>query len=1366
MGTNGDFESVDDKTEGDPADVASFQNITVGKFQLSQLICPKSRYKGYAPPLPPCKERVVVQELLDEVKQRDPKGPQIPNSDSRMAYSPFDEINHIDFELSNFTVYLPETTVHHSCEMRGLQHLTTKIGHSNFLFDGILSVGDVRRYVQGVPFKKCPIGNYGEEFHTVESEIWIQSDHNSRSEIYYRLRTPSNEYARFHEGFLWLADLAKHFVDFCQASEHAVSIHDFRTDFSAWMKQKHDQSSQFQAWYRQYDSDDFRRAVAVNISFLFKESVGVNDELRSLPIFRELLELDAIPEHRIEETKTIVTPYVYECFKELKFGHHLEAVDPLGISVSRPQFTVPLKSWQAPAAGMEPDSDQEAIRRRKIVKSIKAGDVLSVTKDGKGSVWKDEVSRWKAVDHCWYTYVQRVHEKDGKRSFDAIWLYKPSDTSCAKMKYPFPNELFLSDNCTCRNQRITEEEVLDVVEVIWHGHPSLSNQTLFIRQTYLENQMFVTLKDSHKRCEHLEAAKETLSPGNVQRYKIGETVLAPCPRKSKYGLEVYEVAGYVTDASKPRGILRQLKRRHEVDATGRPNELVYTDKTDNIPINKIERTCLVRFYSESEIATRSIPAPYNRDGTGNAFYITTRLVEVDGVCVLKPIKDDLYLPKSLLQGFDPSKPPPRKVLRGMDLYCGGGNFGRGLEEGEAVHMEWAADINKTAIHTYHANLKDRNATKLFYGSVDDMLKQAMLGNPLKSRLIPLPGEVDFISAGSPCQGFSALNSDRNNEKGLKNQSLVASVAAYIDYYRPSYGILENVMNMAQKGRGRDEDVLSQLICSIVGMGYQLSLFVLDAWSCGSPQSRTRLFVSFAAPGLEPLQHPGLSHSHPPNVTSRGLGMQANGEPFGQRMHGLTPFKYVTASEATRDLPKIGDGCTYQCTRQPDHVMFSGVSTTTRLQIEAIPILPRGMNFAKAWKEGRGVMTVSQRELFQEHSRSGKIRENQKRESKAWGRVDPRGLFSTVVVAVAVNDSRMGTTIHWEENRYLTVMEARRAQGFPDNEVLVGTSANAQKLMGNSVARTVSLPLGLSLREAWLKNRPDIESEFTPLSARAKESRPAVVISREIRRPIAASKARRSHQLVDSPASFASETHISTKPIPSSSVIIDVSNTKFIAPNKARRSRPIQDSSRPSTLGPNKITKAPLILTESRKGPSIQPRPGATKNTPQTRLEVPDSLESSADEAYISEETINKFMGSLALRNSTNRDETPSSRNNTESDSNRDGKPKSLKRRHGVLQESRILSPEKLYKQPRVSGISSPSSRPMNRSASSSCLVILPAGRPKDQALNASALSNKLQEVKKSRTSGQLGSGKDSDSKKATSISLSSLASAELVNRFK
>lgn len=79
------------------------------------------------------------------------------------------------------------------------------------------------------------------------------------------------------------------------------------------------------------------------------------------------------------------------------------------------------------------------------------------------------------------------------------------------------------------------------------------------------------------------------------------------------------------------------------------------------------------------------------------------------------------------------------------------------------------------LQTYAVNLADPTRTKLFYGSVDDLLKTALQGNPLNSELIPLPGDVDCLSAGSPCQGFSQLNAARNNEKGLKNQSLVASV---------------------------------------------------------------------------------------------------------------------------------------------------------------------------------------------------------------------------------------------------------------------------------------------------------------------------------------------------------------------------------------------------------------------------------------------------------------------------------------------------------------------------------------------------------------------------------------------------------------
>ena len=78
----------------------------------------------------------------------------------------------------------------------------------------------------------------------------------------------------------------------------------------------------------------------------------------------------------------------------------------------------------------------------------------------------------------------------------------------------------------------------------------------------------------------------------------------------------------------------------------------------------------------------------------------------------------------------------------------------------------------------------------------------MQGDPTKSRLIPPPGDVNFVSAGSPCQGFSNLNNNRSREAGLKNQSLVASGGANVDFYRPKYSLLESVLTMAQKDKGR------------------------------------------------------------------------------------------------------------------------------------------------------------------------------------------------------------------------------------------------------------------------------------------------------------------------------------------------------------------------------------------------------------------------------------------------------------------------------------------------------------------------------------------------------------------------------------
>jgi DNA (cytosine-5)-methyltransferase 1 len=50
---------------------------------------------------------------------------------------------------------------------------------------------------------------------------------------------------------------------------------------------------------------------------------------------------------------------------------------------------------------------------------------------------------------------------------------------------------------------------------------------------------------------------------------------------------------------------------------------------------------------------------------------------------------------------------------------------------------------------------------------------------------------------------------------------------------------------------------------------------------------------------------------------------------------------------------------------------------------------------------------------------------------------------------------------------VSIHEARVAQGYPDDDVLVGTPKNRLLVVGNSVARGVSLALGVAVRQAYL-----------------------------------------------------------------------------------------------------------------------------------------------------------------------------------------------------------------------------------------------------------------------------------------------------------
>ncbi|KAK2064099.1 C-5 cytosine-specific DNA methylase [Colletotrichum caudatum] len=886
----------------------------------STLVMPRSLYRGEAgeePRAEPAREWTAVQSLLKEYRR-------IHSSDT----------GDIEFDLDQFAVYIDATVPgdkhltkrRYPCEMRPLQYLgrSTESGRKEILrmyVDGILSVGDKKFSIRGVPFEQLPIGNYGSSEPTVGSEIWIRSCLNvaiardQETNVYYRLKSPSVEYERYYDGFLWVADLAKHVVDYLSKAleeRRQVVFRDFRSAFNTWLMQTHgnSESEAFYRWRDQYQRTDFCNAMSTNVEFIYMEAFGVlGHRVDSIYLWKEIFlstaYLDsntktppspantapsASPPSTLRKRepshipKTVVTPYVNQLFNHLPCGKMIEALE-LSPETER------LRRDATNALRLDPSLNIHTSAKntdKSPETFVNVGDVISTTRDEGGNWARETPAGFNDVDR-WFGIVQKVHRRnDGKKSFDIIWIYRPVDTICGNMRYPWENELFISDHCSCNNssnEKIKEEEVLATHKVDWGG-----------------------------------------------------------------------------------------------------------------------------------------------------------------------------------LGFDPAKSFPK--LRGFDLFCGGGNFGRGLEEGGAIEMNWANDINVQAIHTYMANAE--NTVHPFAGSIDDLQRLALQGK--FSKKVPPIGSVDFVSGGSPCPGFSQLTVNKDDLKQRKNQSLVAAFASFIDVYRPKFGLLENVMEIVQSKAKRNEDVLSQLICAVVGLGYQAHFFIMDSWTYGSPQSRSRVFFCFAAPGLKLPEIPMQSHSHYESGKRRKtLGRLPNGEPMVERLNMPTPFKFVSIAEAIADLPDIMDGKADCCVDFPDHRIACSITKRTRAQLSVIPMHPQGMNFRRTWDNGKGTMTAAERGLFP--STGNRVVSST---SRAWGRLVPHSVMRTVTTTASPSDARMGSIMHWSQNRVFSVMEARRAQGFLDHEVILGQPKAQWKVVGNSVAREVSLALGLSFREAWLGSLIDGE----------------------------------------------------------------------------------------------------------------------------------------------------------------------------------------------------------------------------------------------------------------------------------------------------
>lgn len=1082
---------------------------------------PRSSYWGFQPPRKELSEREAVSLLT--VAHKDEHA----NDDEQPEYT--------YFCLDRFSVYRPRTSARHANELVTLDRLS-KDSYPEFCFDGILSVGTHRCFVRNVHFATLTVDGYGDpdvNSADMSDQLCVQSVHARKQGVWYKLGLPAPEYARFYRPFLWLVQFTKHFVEYLLCTE-SVTIAHFRERFYAWLQERQDTS--LHAWLREANLRDFRTTVAAHVDFLWKECYGTQQPSDEIKICKQSIwgeihpaRLSAIPEQPNLAKRTVVTPYAYDCFKTMYFADQFvespiidlevrETVQALKAKLGLTPLCQPQVATLTPVSNTPesslPDSALSAVQPVDAVQPINAvqpidaattsavdidvGDVVMLPPEKEGS--------WRSVADCWYAYVQRIRiAKDGRTRLDVIWLYHASDTTIGSAYYPFPNELFFSDNCGCDTRHHQEswdlEEVIGKVDVSWFScDPYQANEKgLFVRQKFrtvpeMDHFDFVTLRESDFRCHH---QLDHTSSEEEEIYEIGDLVIVRNPQEA-----LCEVAQIIGGRSRCLR-LRRLRRKRIHRPSARANELVLTsevfeaayEKSDGHGLSsddmdedekcQVIRKCHARIFTREEIDTGNVPTPYDRDGAGDFFVIEAGGAEfanadagTDTASDLEEsLGDDAGFP-SINESWNPRDGPScPQLLTGLGIFCGGGTFDRGLQEGGAVKFRYAVDWAEHALHSYRANLERPEEVDFFLGSVNDYLSKALSGQSTVAK----PGSVQVISAGSPCQGFSRLQNSTDSEESKKNASMVASVVAFADLYCPHYMILENVVSMTEcRNERKEHNVFSQILAALVGLGYQIQQFLIDSWSHGSSQQRSRLFIIATAPGLTPPPQPACSHAHPPNILTRSLGKSSNGLPFGTRdVNPDVALPHISPQEAVGDLPPVYDSQPQLCPAFPDHRTATTESDRSRMLMRAVPIRPRGMTLVQAWEQG-----MLSGEPLRYCETRGRIR--QATTSKMYARVLPDKLFPTIVTKLAVGDGMNGRCMHWDQHRVLTVMEAKRAQGYLDHEVLVGIATQQMKIVGNSVDRSAALVLGLSLRKSWLKshsnNEDEMEVDIVPGSA--------------------------------------------------------------------------------------------------------------------------------------------------------------------------------------------------------------------------------------------------------------------------------------------
>lgn len=384
--------------------------------------------------------------------------------------------------------------------------------------------------------------------------------------------------------------------------------------------------------------------------------------------------------------------------------------------------------------------------------------------------------------------------------------------------------------------------------------------------------------------------------------------------------------------------------------------------------------------------------------------------------------------------------------RAISLFAGAGGCSLGFKQA-GYDIRFATDMDADAVATYQRNFPETICER-------HDIREVSAGYLLeKARL--LPGELEMLIGGPPCQGFSSAGGKSADDP---RNSLLGHYVRLLKDMLPRWFVMENVEGLLTNAGGTH---VRRAVEAFLDAGYALNLEKVYAQGYGVPQRRKRVLMVG--------NRLGHAFSFPEPGTSFSGSIFRKGEVTFAMAVGDLPVPSTKANHALAYRRKPTCDLQHELRGGAERVSDHFITPLEGIQMERVRELVPG-----------GTMKD-----LPEHLQHESFRRRAFRRVMDGTPVERRGgaphglkrLFADEP-CLTITSAATREFIHPTEDRLLTLRECARLQTFPDWFEFCGSAGSRIQQIGNAIP-----PVLARVMAEHIKSRHGFDVRYTA------ESRP-------------------------------------------------------------------------------------------------------------------------------------------------------------------------------------------------------------------------------------------------------------------------------------